>query len=73
MIIMTDNGLLIACLVISFLSLICSFAGIALWIGQRLSTHKIEWRTIKMDDAQDAQTLSKKLNEPYEEEEFDLI
>jgi len=60
-------------LILTTVNLIIALAAISLWIGHKLSTHRIEWRTIKMEDAQDAKTLSEKLNESYEEEEFDLI
>ena len=69
---MTDTIALTA-LILSSANLVIGGAALVLWISQRLSTHRIEWRTIKMDDAQDAKTLAEKLNAPYEEEEYDSL
>lgn len=73
MIIMNNEVIALTALIISSINLLAVIAALSLWVGQKLSTHRIEWRSIKMEDAEDAGTLAKKLNEPYEEQEFDLI
>ncbi len=70
---MTNDVIALTALILSAVNLVAVIAALGLWVGQKLSTHRIEWRTIKMDDAQDAKTLAEKLNAPYEEEEYDLI
>ena len=71
---MTDyEPIALAALALAIVALIVAIAALSLWIGHKLSTHRIEWRTIKMDDAQDAKTLAEKLNAPYEEEEYDSL
>lgn len=73
MITMNNEVIALTALILSSINLIAVIAALSLWIGQKLSTHRIEWRSIKMEDAEDANTLAKKLNEPYDEQEFDLI
>jgi len=70
---MNNEVIALTALIISSINLLAVIAALSLWVGQKLSTHRIEWRSIKMEDAEDAGTLAKKLNEPYEEQEFDLI
>lgn len=70
---MNNEVVALTALILSSINLIAVIAALSLWIGQKLSTHRIEWRSIKMEDAEDANTLAKKLNEPYDEQEFDLI
>lgn len=70
---MNNEVIALTALILSSINLIAVIAALSLWIGQKLSTHRIEWRSIKMEDAEDANTLAKKLNEPYDEQEFDLI
>lgn len=70
---MNNEVIALTALIISSINLLAVIAALSLWVGQKLSTHRIEWRSIKMEDAEDAGTLTKKLNEPYEEQEFDLI
>jgi hypothetical protein len=60
-------------LIIGSLALFFSLVSTILWIANRLSTHKIEWRTIGLGDAQSAETLEKQLNQSFEDEEYDAL
>jgi len=70
---MNNDAMLIACLVLTVVNFVVSIAALSLWIGHRLSTHKIEWRGVTMADAQDTKTLTEKLSEGWEEEEYDSL
>lgn len=68
-----NDPIAIAALVLSGVSLVMACVATMLWIANRLSTHRIEWRTIDMKDAQDTNTLTKKLNEQYDDNELDML